>query len=65
VAGGHIWILTTSASTPDDELVALDPDDGRVIARVGLPTGDGVALRAVGSDLWVTGSGGDVHIVHP
>jgi hypothetical protein len=61
---GRIWILTTSASSPNDELVALDPDTGRAVARVGLPTGDGVALQAVGSDLWVTGSGGDVHIVH-
>ena len=65
VAGGRIWILTTSATSSNDELVALDPADGRVVARIGLPAGDGVALRAVGSDLWVTSSGGDVHIVHP
>jgi outer membrane protein assembly factor BamB len=63
--GNRIWILTASATRPVDELVALDPDTGRAVARIGLPTSGGVALQAVGSDLWVTDHNGDVHIVHP
>ena len=63
--GGRIWVLTTSDTRPADELVALDPDTGRAVARVGLPTSGGVALQAVGSDLWVTDQNGDIHIVHP
>ncbi len=63
--GNRIWILTGSATKPVDELVALDPGTGRAVSRIGLPTGGGVALQAVGSDLWVTDQNGDVHIVHP
>ena len=50
----RIWVLTSSATKPVDELLALDPDIRRAVARIGLPTGGGVALQAVGSDLWVT-----------
>jgi sugar lactone lactonase YvrE len=64
-SGGRIWVLTTSDTRPTDELVALDPKTGRAISRVGLPTSGGAALQAVGSDLWVTDSDGDIHIVHP
>ena len=64
-SGGRIWILTTSATRPTDELLALDPGTGRAVARIGLPTSGGVALVAVGSDLWVTDNNGDLHIVHP
>ena len=63
--GNRLWILTGSATKPVDELVALDPGTGRAVSRIALPTGGGVALQAVGSDLWVTDQNGDVHIVHP
>jgi outer membrane protein assembly factor BamB len=65
VVGDRLWILTSSTTEPTDELVALDPDSGRAVARIGLPTSGGVALKAVASDLWVTDQDGDVHIVHP
>ena len=64
-ADGRIWILTASSASAQQELVALDPDTGRAIDRIGLPTGDGVSVQAVGSDLWVTAGSGDIHIVHP
>ena len=63
--GDRIWTLTTSATRPTDELVALNPGNGRAVARIGLPTAGGVALEAVGRDLWVTDHDGDLHIVHP
>ena len=64
-ADGRVWILTASSASTRQELVALDPDTGRAVVRIGLPTGDGVSLQAVGSDLWVTSGSGGVHIVHP
>jgi hypothetical protein len=65
VAGGRVWILTTSDTRPADDLVALDPATGRTVERISLPTSGGIAVAVVGSSLWVTDASGAVDIVHP
>jgi len=63
--GERLWILTSSATRPVDELVALDPGSGRAVARIDLPDAGGSSVNAVGPELWVTDESGDVDIVHP
>lgn len=62
---GRLWILTSSATRPVDELVALDPGSGRALARIELPDAGGSSVNVVGPELWVTDESGDVDIVHP
>ncbi|MGZ4279713.1 MAG: hypothetical protein ACXVVU_23965 [Solirubrobacteraceae bacterium] len=63
-AGGLMWIPTVDGRTPDLDLVGIDPGTGATVAHVRVsgvfqPTD----LALVGSDLWLSGPGGQVVVV--
>jgi hypothetical protein len=64
VTGGRLWILTADSAGPNDRLVALDPDTGRIHDQVALPTNQGEALASLGPTLLATTSTGQVIVIH-
>jgi PQQ-like domain len=57
VAGGLLWVPT------QDRLVGIDPLDGHVVSNVALGEFGAAAVKAVGSELWLTTAGGHVVVL--
>jgi PQQ-like domain len=57
VSDGLLWVPTR------DRLVAIDPLDGRIRANVALGDFGAVAVKGVGSELWLATAGGHVLVL--
>jgi hypothetical protein len=66
--GSAIWVSAWSASRTlqdGNEVVRVDPEDGKVVQRVDFGYRVPKALVPVGKDLWVITSGGEAMLVSP
>ena len=61
--GDRLWVLIASGSAGRDQLVALDPRTGRVVAHVALPGVDAQAITSDGSTPMVTTADGHLLVV--
>jgi outer membrane protein assembly factor BamB len=59
-AGGLIW---TRSSGEHNRLSAIDPETGRVRARVDLEGFGGTGIAATGDELWLSTAGGNVVVL--
>ena len=60
MVGGRLWILAGG-----NQLRALDPGTGRLVARVSLPTEDALTIAAAGATPVVTTQSGELIAVSP
>lgn len=60
---GRLWLEATAGR--GDGLVGIDPQTGRVVARVHVGEFQANALARVGGELWMTTPGGRVVVVRP
>ena len=60
LSGGRLWVLVHDPAAAADELVALDPDTGRTVERIGLGTQDAQSLLPGGPAPSVLTAGGGV-----
>jgi hypothetical protein len=66
--GSAIWVSAWSASRTlqeGNEVVRVDPEDGKVVQRIDFGYRVPKALVPVGQDLWVITSGGEAMLVSP
>jgi hypothetical protein len=66
--GSGLWVTAWSRSRTlegRNEVVRVDPDDGKVVQRIDFGYRVPKALVPVGKDLWVITSGGDAMLVTP
>jgi DNA-binding beta-propeller fold protein YncE len=64
-AGSTLWVSATRGSDGGNEVVRVDPDDGKVLQRVDFNFNVPQTLVPVGKDLWVITSGGEAKLVSP
>lgn len=60
-----VWVSASRTLQDGDEVVRVDPEDGRVVQRIDLGDRVPIALVPVGKDLWVITSGGEAMLVSP
>jgi hypothetical protein len=63
--GSTVWVSATRGPTGGNQLVRIDPDDGKVIQRVDFGFAVPQALVPVGKDLWVITTGGEAKLLSP
>jgi hypothetical protein len=63
--GGAIWVGVQRGRAGRWEVVRVDPDDGKVVERVGLGFQVPQTLVPVGEDLWVITGHGEAKLVSP
>ena len=63
--GSAIWVSATRRPAGTNELVRVDPDEGKVVQRVDFGFDVPQTLVPVGKDLWVITSGGKAMLVSP
>ena len=65
MTAGRLWVLLAEPGAGRDELRALDPGSGRLVARIALPADDARAITPAGVAPLVTTDGGDLIAVRP
>ena len=63
--GSFLWVVASRGPDAGVEVAQVDPDEGKVVQRVGIGHGDVRTLVPVGKDLWVITTGGDAKVVSP
>ncbi|MDP9293005.1 MAG: hypothetical protein M3O90_01045, partial [Actinomycetota bacterium] len=64
-AGSAVWVSASRGPAGGNELVRIDPDDGKVVQRLDFGYDVPQTLVPVGKDLWVITSGGEAKLVSP
>ena len=63
--GSAIWVSASRTLQDGNEVVRVDPEDGKVVQRIDFGYRVPKALVPVGKDLWVITSGGEAMLVSP
>ena len=60
VTGGRLWLLTVDPGSGRDQVLALDPANGKIVSRTTLPSADARALIATPEAPVITTQSGDL-----